>query len=389
MTPNARTLTVAVSTLAFLLAASAGALASASSPAAASPTWKTVPSPAFKPTGELVAAAAATTRQAWAVGDVFPSAGHSNGVIEHWNGQHWTIALATSPGAVSFHDVTTAGQFGLWAVGDNLAAPTAYRLSDDGWMRATAGLPASGSFTAVADTNLAGAWGAVRIFTSPPAAEIVHWSGGAWHQVGATLLAPAGNALTVNSVAILGPRNVWAGGYESFQTAGFTEQAPMAFHWNGAAWTPVFLPLTGQNQFGFVTRLRAVNGRLWAVGTQSIFAGPSEALMDEFSNGKWTAMTKLPGAFPVGLTDVSGDGQGGVFVSASPLAGPPVGELWEWNGASWVSGVLAPPGGPANPNISDAVSGLAQVPGTPVVWAVGQLSDSGPGWPQPLIDRTG
>jgi hypothetical protein len=348
-----------------------------------------VPSPAFKPTGELVAAAAGTTGQAWAVGDVFPSASHSNGVIEHWDGRSWAVALATSSGTVRFHDVAAAGPFRAWAVGDNAGAPTAYRLSYGRWIRATAGLPTSGSFTAVADTHLAGAWGAVQIFTSPPAAEIVHWSGGAWHKVGATLLAPAGNALTVNSVAIQEPSDIWVGGYEYFRTAGFTEQAPMAFHWSGTAWTPVVLPLTGQNQFGFVTRLRAVNGRLWAVGTQSIFAGPAEALMDEFSNGKWTAITKQPGPFPVGLTDVSGDGQGGVFVSASPLAGPPVGELWEWNGASWVSGVLAPPGGPANPNISDAVTGLAHVPGTPVTWAVGQLSETGPGWPQPLIDRTG
>jgi hypothetical protein len=370
------------------------AAVSASGPQA--PGWRTVRSPAFKPAGEFTAVAAASPKRAWAVGDVFTGPGKEDGAIEGWNGRVWRVELGTSSGTVSFHDVAAAGPNRAWAVGSNGTSPLAYRWHGRRWALAIAGLPVSGLFAAVATRSRDGTWGAVA--TDSADAQVVRWSGNAWQPVGATLQVPggaaSGNQLTVTSVAILSRTDVWVGGFESFLVSfkpPVTGDAPLAYHWDGLAWKTVTIPLTGANTLGSVARIRVVNGRLWAVGSQSQLAAPPEPLLAEWRHGAWSDLTAAPSIpFPSVLTDIAGDGRGGMWVSANIVIGPALGVVDRWNGARWVSGGLVPPGGPANPNITDAVGALAQVPLTPIVWAAGDLSKgSSADWPQPLTDVTG
>jgi hypothetical protein len=376
------------------IAGAARAMAPTSGPDA--PGWRMMRTPAFSPAGELTAVAAITPRRAWAVGNVFTGPGKVDGAIEAWNGRTWRIALATSSGIVSFHDVAAAASDRAWAVGSSGPSPLAYRWNGRRWASASLGLPASGLFATVAARSRAGTWGAVA--TSSTEARVVRWSGRSWRQVGATLQVPggagSGNDLTVTSVAILSRTDVWVGGFESFLISfkpPVTGDAPLAYHWNGHTWKTVTIPLTKPNTLGSVARIRVVNGHLWAVGSQSLFAGSAEPLLAELRRGAWRALPVAPPIpFPSVLTDVAADGRGGMWVSGNIVSGPALGVLERWNGTRWVSGGLLPPGGPAHPSTMDAVGALAQVPLTRIVWAAGDLSEgSGAGWPQPLVDVTG
>lgn len=150
--------------------------------------WHRVPSPspAHSNDSELLAVAAQSARNAWAVGYAHAKRGSSARrwvtLTEHWNGTRWTTVPSPDPSAAGCGNdrllgVTTS-RAGTWAVGIACQAPLVLQLKDGRWRQLPtppAGTPARlASVTATSRTN---AW---AVGSAAGRTLILHWNGTAW-----------------------------------------------------------------------------------------------------------------------------------------------------------------------------------------------------------------
>jgi hypothetical protein len=200
--------------------------------------WARVPSPTPAGGGVLFAVAAASARNAWAVG--YAGRGQKT-LILHWDGTAWTRVPSPTPaGGAILDQVAFTSRSNGWAVGSiaySSKRPRSFVLHWDGsaWTRVASPTPAGGAilddvFAASARSGWAvGQTGSV--FTRRPATFILHWDGSAWTRVPSPT--PAGGAI-LYAVADTSGRSAWAVG----QTGSFSSLKPTTFvlHWNGASW---------------------------------------------------------------------------------------------------------------------------------------------------------
>jgi hypothetical protein len=344
--------------------------------------WRAVPSPAFAAGGALDSVAADSPHDAWAVGS-----GGGRALIEHWSGRAWKVSFTAPPGT-TFTEVAVARRSSAWAVG---AAPgggsAAYHWNGRRWSLAAAGLIA-GQVDAVADTRSAGAWVLQTISGGGIVAE--RFAGSRWHQVGATLPPPTGgfvNSLQANSIAAVDANDVWLAGASITCVIGRCDSFPYTAHWDGTAWSTPLVPVRAD---GVLNRIRDIDGKLYAAGWQAPPFQQPAPLIVTLVNGKWQEMPAEPAfVFPLGpVTGITGDGADGLWVSATPNAGPPISVLFHWNGTQWVS-QFAPPADPSTNMITDSIAGMAEVRDTPTVWAVGSVTGASSPIAQELTDVTG
>src|SRR5437588_170631 len=82
--------------------------------------WGVVSSPNGGPNNHLYGVAAVSTTNAWAVGGYQSSNGNNQTLIEHWNGTQWSVVPSPSPGSDSneLWGVSADSSSDVWAVGD-------------------------------------------------------------------------------------------------------------------------------------------------------------------------------------------------------------------------------------------------------------------------------
>jgi hypothetical protein len=150
--------------------------------------WRQVrsPSPAHSNDSELLAVAARSARDAWAVGYALTRQGHSARrwvtLTEHWNGTKWTTVPSPDPSSGGCGDDrlfgVTDSRAGTWAVGTACHAPLVLQLKDGRWRQLPtppAGTPAGlASVTATSSTN---AW---AVGSAAGRTLILHWNGTTW-----------------------------------------------------------------------------------------------------------------------------------------------------------------------------------------------------------------
>lgn len=185
-----------------------------------------MPSPNPGPTvNDLYGVSAASSNDAWAVGDYAPPGGGSDTLIEQWNGTQWSVIPSPNPGqqADYLYGVAAISSGAVWAAG-NVYVP---RLSHTQTL-------------------------------------IEQWNGAQWHKVKSP--SPGAFANQLFSVSALSPNNAWAVGvYLTNSQTVFT----LTEHWNGSRWKVVASPSPGPDHL-----LRGVSqaprdqrtGQAWAVG---------------------------------------------------------------------------------------------------------------------------
>jgi hypothetical protein len=198
-------------------------------------------------------------------------------------------------------------------------------------------------------------------------ALIEHWDGAEW-SISPT---PDLGSSDLADVVALAADDVWA--------VGAAESNPLALHWDGLAWTQVFVP-------GFFVALNSVSGvsptDVWAVGTQSLAV--------HWDGTLWTQdqVPDVPTLYGISMAasdDVWAVGTKGIDQSQPASA--------HWDGTSWRS-VRMPPG----PLHSGQVTGVV-APQSDLAWAVGDDFYGGPpyvfrwngnrwGLNQPSLDHT-
>lgn len=291
--------------------------------AQASSGWSVSPSP--NPVGDdtLFAVAAISTSDVWAVGSSNQGSATPHTLTEHWNGSSWSVIASPNAGPTfnKLLAVTAISSSNVWAVG--------YYQTNSGSVQTL----------------------------------VEHWNGSAWSVVtSANSSAPANQLFGVTAVSAT---DVWAVGSSQFNN---TTQS-LAEHWNGSSWSVVASPNPGSS----FTSLRAVaavsSNNVWAVGSYINLQGIPQTLTERWNGTKWSMIASanpgVDGDSLSGVARIPGSSQlwavGDTFDSTS---GQPLTE--RWNGSKW--SVVASPTIQANASVLSSVTVLSSTN----VWAVGQ-----------------
>ena len=351
----------------------------------------TVPSPSPGTNNNyLKGVAAAGPNNVWAVGYYDTGSGTPyQTLIEHWNGSWWSIVPSPNPGTYSNYlfGVAAAGPSDVWAVG-------AYYVSGGGggtliehwngdtWSVVPSPNP-SGSFynylNSVAVVGPSDVW-AVGYYSTLSASQtlIEHWNGSAWSIVPSPNHSANDNFLF--SAAVAGPNDVWAVGY--YYNGGGTPYQTLIEHWNGSAWSVV--PSPNQGTYGNFLQGIAVAGPndVWAVGNYDFGAfGGGGTLVEHWNGSAWSI---VPSPNQGGSVDyLYGIGVGGsndVWAVGDYNTGGANQTLIEhWDGGAW--SIVNSPNLGTGDNILNGVAVVASND----VWAVGDYNTGTAN--QALIER--
>jgi hypothetical protein len=244
--------------------------------------WAIVASPNAGPgDNSLVSVAAASARDAWAVG-YRDARGVYRSLAEHWDGNRWTVARLPRLGGPGngLNAVDAAASGVVWAVGGSARArgpsqPLVLRLDGRSW--SSVPVPASlhsAMLSGVAAWGRGVAWavGATRSGGGDRTFSL-RADGRNWHVV--PIDPPAALSVNLNGIWAAAPDDIWAVG-SSFDGRWYR---PLVEHRAGGRWLSVPAPVIP----GFDGRLMAVAGsggrELWAVGSSSRSAGPQRVLI--------------------------------------------------------------------------------------------------------------
>jgi hypothetical protein len=336
--------------------------------AAASQVWA-APSPwlvqsspnSTKKLNQLLAAAATSSANAWAVG----SAGDGT-LIEHFDGLNWNVQASPSPGGSSYLDgVKALSSDNAWAVGTFFdPGPANYRVliehyDGSGWTRKI-GLSYVGIdnvLSAVAATSASNVWsvgwhGCIGLTCTYDKTLIEHYDGLTWRIQASPNPGAEGDYLV--GVAALSSSSAWAVGQQE------SSDRPLVEHYNGSSW--VVQPSNGPSSGELVSASAESASDVWAVGSRFISASSHQTLIEHYDGTSWSV---VPSPTP------DGDAQLLAVRATSPTNAWAVGSydsslcclartlILHWDGTSWTR-VTSPNVGPF-PNI---LSGLAATSST-------------------------
>jgi hypothetical protein len=328
------------------------------------------------PWGSVLVSVAGGPSSVWAVGrqrwdgssgSAETPAGSS--LIEHWDGNRWTIAR--SPNAGKRSGLLGVKAFGheAWAVGFRGRKPLIEHWDGKRWMLVSGAVAGDGALYAVAGTNARNVW-AVGVggssygeaeYTQRGRPLILHWDGRSWR----ALSVPSYQRQFLKAVAIVGPHDAWAVGGFGYG---------IVVHWSGALWAlvPFSVP---ENSYGGA--LEAVagtpGGGVWVAGYPGIAHWDGVRWRFAVVVPRVTSREQVTAEF-LGL-EVESATQAWVVgdrYSDSGLGGP---LIERWDGKRWRNERLPPQDG--------AVRSVASV-GAREAWAVGLIYDK-PTGPNPVI----
>ena len=204
---------------------------------------------------ELLAVAAETASNVWAVGYVEPGITPLP-LAMHWNGSSWRVVRAPVGGTLE--DVSAHFPRGVWAVGSSAPGVLHALLALHGRLgwQVDPNAPAQ-DLEAISGRRPRDAW---AVGDAPAAAPMylqplaLHWNGSTWTVAPTPALQQSAQ---LRGVAAISPRLAWAVG-----TIGFSH--PLLLRWNGTAWR-LAAPPTSDGYLDGITRVPG-STTLWAVG---------------------------------------------------------------------------------------------------------------------------
>ena len=246
-------------------------------------TWTVAPSPQPGAGGnQLWGVTALSPSNVWAVGDQVSAEGTFGTLVEHWDGHAWSVVPSPDPGSAGnqLYGLVALGPSDIWAVGQQLgSAPPDQPLIEhwDGEQWSVVESPQLADGTSALYSIAAGGTGlwAVGETDSPVTgghALIERYRGGRWDVVET---GPVGSDFTnLWGVTVSGDK-VWAVGTFFDNAAG--AQRTLVLNGVGEQWSvdPAPSPGVGDNVLGGVA---AFGDTVWAVGTYKD-GGPRNTLI--------------------------------------------------------------------------------------------------------------
>ena len=318
---------------------------------------------------QLNGVAARSPTSAWAAGGIAPSGSLSyQPLLVHWDGSAWRTvtlparvrtALGTGQG-LSVIGAWSAS--GFWAF-DGLAGSW-LRRDRLGWTAGQLPEPGAGDsrpvITSAVVLSRSDVWAFGLAVTAGGQAlpYAAHRRGGIWRVVAM----PGTSAVTDASGS--SRANVWAligGGPQ-------TGTASALLHWNGHAWSQVSLTASLADAARLYSVLAVGRDSAWTGGGTPAGTTGVPGVTALWNGSDWQAwrLRRMTTAAVNLEFTLAHDGQGGVWAAAAGF-GRGHFQLWHYTGGQWTPPVSLTTGG------SRAfLGGLALVPGTTSLWAVGE-----------------
>jgi hypothetical protein len=324
--------------------------------------WTLAATPTLTTTfNELLAISAVSANDVWAVGGA-----NGLGLIEHWDGTSWSVVPHPNPGIGNrFQGVAAVASDDVWAVGyqggaDGLSQTLVEHWDGTSWsVVPSPNVPNQhNSLTAV--TAVPGSpdelWAVGR--ASPAVPFILHWNGSQWSIVPSP---PAGSVPLLYGVVAIATNDVWAVGW----TGGDSGPITLTLHWDGSSWSVVPSP-NPSSTYNYLWAVDAsATDNVWAVGDFNAPGGHQQNLLLRWNGTTWVQVpgdNTAPDGDQFFLRAVSARSASDVW-TAGQFSGHALTE--HWNGSEW-SQVSAPNAGVGS-NILNGVSGTSSTD----VWEVG------------------
>lgn len=243
------------------------------------------PRPLARLSGLMIAAAAASPTNSWAVGTL----------MAHWDGKTWRSVALPVAGS-QLNDVAAIASNDYWAVGNMSGTTIAQHWNGTTWTVVPTPTPpgANPSFSSVTAIASNDVWLAGSQVTSDgmniePLFE--HWDGTAWTVIASPAPIPAGFYF-FGKISADATNDVWAVGRNIGSMT-----MPFSYHWNGTAWSQVSTPgLPNGGEFDGVVALSPTNA--WAVGSvtgkpieikvEEGHANPIQTLIEHWDGKSWS-----------------------------------------------------------------------------------------------------
>jgi hypothetical protein len=348
--------------------------------------WQAVPSPDLRVPWDLRDVVATSGGSAIAVGSqLLPVEQLGPGVVLRWNGRRWAVDRRFPNEAnddnVALHlfGVDALGPDNVWAVGSTDFRPIAEHWDGKVW-RSIPGIvdPAVGSeFIDVTVASSSTVWTVANELVVPPLSPVAQrWDGQQWTRF--PLPHPFDDFVQVLAVEALGPDDVWAVGHG--RSGPTLDLLPIAWHWDGTAWSYVLMPRLGALQVTPTDLVAVSPTEIWAVGYKLVRLDDPGNLpaVERWDGTAWqeVAGPDVPAdAYPHAVLDaVAADGQGGIWAAGSTVAPnfpiePSFTSFFaHFQNGSWT--VQIEPD-----SLQGEIRGLTQVPATTTLWAVGATRD--------------
>jgi hypothetical protein len=351
-------------------------------------------------TGRLESVSCASAQNCWAVG-TSNSTVKGHGVIEHWNGSAWQVALNQNPpgaktsylGGVSCADAANCWAAGFYYNGKSgtKAANVPYAEHWNGQTWSAVNLPYPAGETLKSNllfsvscpaANLCFADGGYLHQVNKAQGEaslIERWNGSVW-QVVPTPAVPQSSVTDLQALSCASARDCWATG-DWLPTRQTKRGGALGYHWNGAQWTAVKITSTVYPQVGALYSVSCPTAQM-CMTTGMEYSSLSLLLpfAEQWDGSSWQAS-------PIGAATSAKVTVNGVscaspqmcvavgIMLSSGAADPSLAE--QWNGSTWAT---VPTPNPAGAGASElyGVSCLAVTN----CWAVGNWIQSyAPGYP--------
>jgi hypothetical protein len=268
-------------------------------------TWTEIPGPTL-PSSFVNGVAVISAGDAWVAGTIFSQDGGipAATLVEHWNGTAWKRVKSPNPGkefgGSSFRAIAAASAHDVWAGGEqNGAGFHSTNLIEhwDGERWSVVPTPRVGTDSLIygmSAVSASDAW-AIGAYVDPRLGVAqtlaLHWDGASWSVVPTPN--SAGNANWLNAVSADGPSDTWAVG-QHLNSGG--PAGDLIEHWDGTAWSIV----PGYQPGGDPPGLNGVAARsptlVWAVGGQEGPPGSLATFAERWNGTKWKpAVTESPG----------------------------------------------------------------------------------------------
>ena len=249
--------------------------------------WTVVTSPNGSTTGsQLLGVDAVSANDIWAVGSSSTlGPPYENTLIEHWDGASWSIIPSPNPSGGNFNKLTGVAVVAandIWAVGSYSGSTGHSQTLIEHWDGSTWSIVPSpnvgpyGNYLSSVSAHSANDVWAVGATNNSTQSLILHWDGISWSVVPSPNIADWMNQL--QSVTTVAADDVWAVGVAYFtwyisDGDEITSSQTIIQHWNGTAWSivPSPNPGDGNNYYGTITNalygVAAVSASdVWAVG---------------------------------------------------------------------------------------------------------------------------
>lgn len=318
---------------------------------------------------------------AWAVGTQFSLVpDRSRTLIEHWNGRSWSLTDSPDSGSSnnSLFGIAAISTSDIWAVGQYETRPGLFQTLLEHWNGQRWSVVASpnvdhfntlSGVIALSSTNV---W-AVGASSSAPNQEeqtlIMHYDGSQWKVVASPNVKASSNHL--GGITAISAHDVWAVGQYGDSDKGAGETKTLVEHWNGSRWSIVASPNIPATNNG----LESVSGTsaydIWAVGSTFDFASATgQPLIEHFNGSTWSIVQSPQSETVSRLMGVTALSSHLIWaVGSSSQDGDPDHEktlIEQWNGSRW--SIVASPNVDVTGNTLTKVAHDAKNGAT---WAVG------------------